>query len=869
MRKFFAKYGWTLVYLITSVVSIGMFMSIFTDSSVTQSTAMQNIDQSATADIVYQKTEVPTVNKDDFVVYNEILPLNSDFDYRDYVTVSSSNGVILNSYVSCREVVSYDYSNRKEITKRIDTAGNVYDSENHIERKFTSVAGEHELIYTLNWNGYTITKRVTFSVSENESLPVSSPLDNSSVVLVSGEAFNEKIPATAKTVRFTDVTPEWASQTYDLSEAKDAGVIGWLDGTTWYVSTRREGLKVKANEDCSKMFLQKQLTDIDLTGLDTLAVKNMSSMFNGCSSLTTLNISGIDTVNCTSMGYMFSNCSKLTSITGIENLNTAKVTDMGNMFSYCSKIEQLNLSYFNTSHVERMDEMFRSCSKLKSLEISSFNTTKVKNMTGMFMNDQALESLNVSSFSTSALTTAQNLFADCVNLKSLDLTGFNMSKVTNANGMFSNMRRLYKVTFGSSFRFAGSSSYLPSPSSTYITGADGKWYVQYSDTGYTNTNIPQNTAGTYIAVKDVSVSINGIRSKTYDGSAMIYEAVPLISEGTTLKYSLDGTNYTETKPEIKNAGNYMLYVKAINPNFADKVVTADFTVSKAPLTLSSGSASKTYDGTALRKTTEGCTLTGLVNGETATASCTGSIKDAGSTANTASVNWGTANAANYNVTKKEGTLSVAKKNVALTTNGASKTYDGKALTCASGSISGLVNGETANINYTGSQTNAGTSKNKATISWTGTAKAANYSLTSVTYGNLTVAKLSLTMTVEFNTNYISGGINRMIVKLSNGLTLNIPISGTKQTTNYYTDDGKSYNYTFNPINSSNTINCLITFYKGTDQYGSGSGAIIDSYSNCYFSGPNDKLQHFRLKFSGPGTNNIDITLNGNTYIPIY
>ena len=178
MRKFFAKYGWTLVYLITSVISIGMFMSIFTNSAVTESTAMQKIDQTATADVVYQKSEVPTVSKEDFIVYNEILPLNSDFDYRDYVTVTASNGLILNSYVSCREVVYYDYTQKKEITKRIDTSGNVYDSSDHIERKFTAESGEHELIYTLNWNGFVITKRVTFMVSENENLPIIPPLNN-------------------------------------------------------------------------------------------------------------------------------------------------------------------------------------------------------------------------------------------------------------------------------------------------------------------------------------------------------------------------------------------------------------------------------------------------------------------------------------------------------------------------------------------------------------------------------------------------------------------------------------------------------------------------------------------------------------------
>ena len=73
----------------------------------------------------------------------------------------------------------------------------------------------------------------------------------------------------------------------------------------------------------------------------------------------------------------------------------------------------------------------------------------------------------------------------------------------------------------------------------------------------------------------------------------------------------------------------------------------------------------------------------------------------------------------------------------VTTESATRAYDGTALT-ATGRIDGLVNGETANLKVTGSQTNVGASDNTYAIEWAGTAKESNYKLESESIGTLTV-----------------------------------------------------------------------------------------------------------------------------------
>ena len=187
--------------------------------------------------------------------------------------------------------------------------------------------------------------------------------------------------------------------------------------------------------DCPK------LASLDLSGLDTSDVTNMSNMFSYCWSLTSLNLSPLDTSNVTNMRGMFSECSSLASL-DLSPLDTSNVTDMSYMLSGCSKLISLDLSSFDTSQVESMGGMFDGCSRLASLDLSSFDTSNVTGMSRMFYGCSSLTSLDVSSFDTSNATGMSRMFYGCSSLASLDVSSFDTSGAVGMKGMFSGCSKL-------------------------------------------------------------------------------------------------------------------------------------------------------------------------------------------------------------------------------------------------------------------------------------------------------------------------------------------------------------------------------------------------------------------------------------------
>ena len=328
--------------------------------------------------------------------------------------------------------------------------------------------------------------------------------------LMSGISFRDTIPASATHLVFTDEKPANGTVLTDVSLNKDMGVVGYLDGTTYKVSTRRTGVMPEANERCNSMFSGSTLTNIDLSNLDTnnaismnsmfynctnltniifgehfntKKVESMSSMFQGCtnllaldlsnfdtSSVTTMysmfadcpnlamiDVSNFDTSNVTTMESMFYNCSKLVSL-NLNNFNTSSLTNMHAMFASCLNLANLDLSNFNTSSVTRMDSMFYNCKSLTTLDLSNFNTSNVNTMESMFQYCTSLTSLNVSNFDTSNVISMYAMFAQNTSLKSIDLSNFNTGKVTHMSNMFTSSHRLEKIYIGDGWNISNVTS---------------------------------------------------------------------------------------------------------------------------------------------------------------------------------------------------------------------------------------------------------------------------------------------------------------------------------------------------------------------------------------------------------------------------
>ena len=121
----------------------------------------------------------------------------------------------------------------------------------------------------------------------------------------------------------------------------------------------------------------------------------------------------------------------LKQIEGLEYLNTSEVKDMSSMFWGCSALTSLDLKNFNTQNVTDMGWMFSGCSGLPSLDLSHFNTQNVTDMSVMFKGCSALTTIN--SNTAWQCPESYSMFADCWQLTGAVTYDENKTDATMAN----------------------------------------------------------------------------------------------------------------------------------------------------------------------------------------------------------------------------------------------------------------------------------------------------------------------------------------------------------------------------------------------------------------------------------------------------
>lgn len=273
------------------------------------------------------------------------------------------------------------------------------------------------------------------------------------------------------------------AESWDASAAQDGSVMAYVNGTKLIIAGNGYG-KVLANADSTSAF--NAFTNVTsftgLNKLDTSNVTNMQTMFNNLDNIQTLDLS---------------------------SFNTSKVTNFYSIFGGNDKLTTLNLTGWDTSAAKDMGQMFYVCNALTTINgLSSFNTANVTDMSGMFHGCKAMTSLDLSNFNTAKVKTLSMMFYQCSNLETVKLTSFDTSAVTNMSAAFDGCHKLQEITLGKDFKFVGTDGYLPTPSSTYITGADGKWYDTNTGTGYTPealAAVKRTEAVTYSAVPNAKI----------------------------------------------------------------------------------------------------------------------------------------------------------------------------------------------------------------------------------------------------------------------------------------------------------------------------------------------------------------------------
>ena len=118
--------------------------------------------------------------------------------------------------------------------------------------------------------------------------------------------------------------------------------------------------------------------------------------------------------------HMFSDCTNLVSV-DLSGLDTSQVTDMTCMFYGCAALKTVNFQGVDASNVTSMSSMFNECSSIKSIDLSGINAARVTNIHTLFNNCFALESVDISSFTGSAITDAEASFAGATLVSQLTL----------------------------------------------------------------------------------------------------------------------------------------------------------------------------------------------------------------------------------------------------------------------------------------------------------------------------------------------------------------------------------------------------------------------------------------------------------------
>ena len=302
-----------------------------------------------------------------------------------------------------------------------------------------------------------------------------------------------------------------------------------------------------------------------------------------------------------------------------------------------------------------------------------------------------------------------------------------------AGGRVSNLVDGETVTL----KMTGSQTEVGSSNNTYSLTWDGSAKEKNYTHGTDSIGLLTVTPKSIIPSDTNGIVVTKPADSKYDGK--VHENKPTVKDNKTDKTLVEGTDYTLAyKGDTTNVGTVTVTITGIGNYTGSHDVTYQITPRKVKLT--SGSDSKTYDGTPLVKHDVTVSEDGFADGEGATYSYTGTQTDAGSSENTFTyaLNEGTL-ASNYAITTANGTLTVeavkTEVKVEITGHTDTVTYDGQVHSVSGYDVTKISNklySDTA-ISFTGT---AVVSRIVAGTSYMGL-KAAQFSNTSANFTNVT------------------------------------------------------------------------------------------------------------------------------------
>ena len=233
------------------------------------------------------------------------------------------------------------------------------------------------------------------------------------------------------------------------------------------------------------------------------------------------------------------------------------------------------------------------------------------------------------------------------------------------------------------------------------------------------SNIVKNSGTLTVKKRTVNLSSESA-TKEYDGTELTRPEVTVSGDGF-VEGEVSELKATGSITKAGSVDNTIAYTKGDNfkeENYIIEKVEGTLTITENDdrIIVTAGSAEKTYDGTALEK--NDYSIDGLPEGFTAEAAVEGSQTDAGTAGNKVKsvviMKDGEDVTDQFaGIIRSNGTLTVNKRTVNLSSESASKEYDGTELTRPEVTVSGegFVEGEVSDLKATGSITKTGSVDN--------------------------------------------------------------------------------------------------------------------------------------------------------------
>lgn len=332
--------------------------------------------------------------------------------------------------------------------------------------------------------------------------------------------------------------------------------------------------------------------------------------------------------------------------------------------------------------------------------------------------------------------------------------------------------------------------------------------VRATKTGYTPAEATYNLN---VTPRPVTIT-SGSATKMYNGDPLTKHEVTYVGDNFVDGEGVDIT-YTGSQTDVGTSNNTFTYTPkdgTLLKNYNIEPIYGTLKVTDSnKLTVSATGYNGIYDGQTHNgkvTATEGATLSYSTDGENWTAT-EPTIKDVGEIHVTVK-----ASMANYSDATADYTLKVTKRTVTLTSETASKPYDGDPLTRPVVTVTGdgFVDGEATAI-ATGSVTNVSDSPVTNTIVYTTTDKfvAGNYNITK-SEGTLTITPLAVTVTAKDYTKYVGEkdpAFEATVTGTINNDTVSYTISREKGET--------AGTYSITPAGAEAQGNYTVTYNAGT------------------------------------------------------